>query len=156
MNTRIQALTAGALAAIIASVAIPALTGAQASPARSARVAHARPAASQADQLRAIERRRLRALVDADTATAGGVMAGNFQAVPPSGDPLARKDYLGAWDARLLDGSTPDAAGRAAALEERLCERLQVRAVGSFRVRPRAAARAQRRRRIRVQRAHHR
>ena len=36
MNTRIQALTAGALAAITASVAIPALTGAQASPAHSA------------------------------------------------------------------------------------------------------------------------
>ena len=103
MNTRIQALTAGALAAVAASVAIPALTGAQASPARAARVAHAQPAASQADQLRAIERRRLRALVDADTATAGGVMAENFQAVPPSGDPLARKDYLGAVAAGVID-----------------------------------------------------
>ena len=45
MNTRIQALTAGALAAIAASVAIPALTGAQASSTRSARVAHSRPGA---------------------------------------------------------------------------------------------------------------
>ena len=54
MNTRIQALTAGALAAIAASVAIPALTGAQASPAHSARVAHSRPGASPADQLPAI------------------------------------------------------------------------------------------------------
>lgn len=81
MNTRIQALTAGALAAIAASVAIPALTGAQASPARPA--ARARPGASQADQLRALERRRLHALVDADTATAGALMADDFQAVPP-------------------------------------------------------------------------
>ena len=89
MNTRIQALTAGALAAIAASVAIPALTGAQASPARSAHVAHARPGASQADQLRALERTRLHALVDADTATAGSLMAGDFQAIPPTGDTLA-------------------------------------------------------------------
>ena len=103
MKTRIRALTAGALAAIAASVAIPALTGAQASPAHSARVAHARTGASQADQLRAIERRRLRALVDADTATAGGVMAKDFQAIPPSGDPLARKDYLGAVAAGVID-----------------------------------------------------
>ena len=95
MNTKIQALTAGALAAIAASVAIPALTGAQASPARSARLAHARPGASQADQLRALERKRLHALVDADTATARSLMARDFQAIPPTGDPLRRKDYLG-------------------------------------------------------------
>jgi hypothetical protein len=49
MNTGIRALTAGALAAITASVAISALTGAQASPARSARTrgrAHPRPISS--------------------------------------------------------------------------------------------------------------
>ena len=103
MNTRIRALTAGALAAIAASVAIPALTGAQASPARPADVAHARPGASQASQLRAIERRRLHALVDADTAIARGMMAANFQAIPPSGAPLARKDYLGAVAAGVID-----------------------------------------------------
>lgn len=109
MNTRIRALTAGALAAIPASVAIPALTGAQASPARSANiarsahVAHARTGASQADQLRALERRRLHALVDADTATAGRLMARDFKAIPPSGDPLARKDYLGAVAAGVID-----------------------------------------------------
>jgi Domain of unknown function (DUF4440) len=103
MNTRIRALTAGALAAIGATVAIPALTGAQASPARSAHVTHARPGTSQADLLRALERRRLHALVDADTASAGRLMAGDFQAVPPSGDPLARKDYLGAVAAGVID-----------------------------------------------------
>ena len=84
MNTRIRALTAGALAAITASVAISALTGAQASPARLAQVAHARSGTSQADQLRALERRRLHALVDADTATAGGLMAKGFEAIPPA------------------------------------------------------------------------
>jgi hypothetical protein len=103
VNTRIQALTAGALAAIAASVAIPALTGAHATPTRSAHFAGARHGASLADQLRALERRRLHALVDADTATAGGLMAGDFQAVPPSGDPLAREDYLGAVAAGFID-----------------------------------------------------
>ena len=103
MNTRIQALTAGALAAIAASVAIPALTGAQASPARSAHVAHARPSASQADQLRALERTRLHALVDADTATARSLMAGDFQAITPTGDTLRREDYLGSVAAGVID-----------------------------------------------------
>ena len=51
--------------------------------------------AAQADQLRALERTRLHALVDADTATARGLMAGDFQAIPPTGDPLGREDYLG-------------------------------------------------------------
>jgi hypothetical protein len=103
MTTRIRALTAGALAAITTSVAIPALTGAQASSARSPHVAVARSGTSQADQLRALERRRLHALVDADTATAGGLMAKDFHAIPPSGDPLARKDYLGAVAAGVID-----------------------------------------------------
>ncbi len=103
MTTRIRVLTAGTLAAITASVAIPALTGAQASPARAAHVAHAPSNTSQADQLRALERRRLHALVDADTATAGGLMATDFQAIPPSGDPLERKDYLGAVAAGVIN-----------------------------------------------------
>ncbi len=103
MNTRIQAVTAGALAAIAASVAIPALTGAQASPARTAHVAPARPGASQADQLRALERTRLHALVDADTTTAGRLMAGDFQAVTPTGDTLRRTDYLGSVAAGVID-----------------------------------------------------
>jgi Domain of unknown function (DUF4440) len=103
MNTRIQALTAGALAAVAASVAIPTLTGAQASATRSARVTHAQRSGSQADQLRALERARLHALVDGDTATAGKVMAGDFQAIPPTGDPLARKDYLGSVKSGVID-----------------------------------------------------
>ena len=101
MNTRIQALTAGALAAIAATVAIPALTGAQASPAPPA--AHPRPTASQADQLRTLERTRLHALVDADTTTARKLMAKDFQAIPPTGDTLRRKDYLGSVAAGVID-----------------------------------------------------
>ena len=103
MNNKIGALTAGAITAVAASVAIPPLTGAHTSPARSAHAVRARPAVSQADQLRALERRRLHALVDADAATAGGLMAKDFQAIPPSGDPLARKDYLGAVAAGVID-----------------------------------------------------
>ena len=103
MNTRIQVLTAGALTAIAASVAIPQLTGAQASPARSAHVAHARPSASQANQIPAIERARVHALVDADTATARRVMATDFQAVTPSGDTLSLHDYLGSVAAGVID-----------------------------------------------------
>jgi hypothetical protein len=103
MNTRIRALTAGALAAIAASVAIPALTGAQASPARPAHVVRAQLGASQAERLRAIERTRLHALVDADTTTARRLIASDFQAVTPSGDTLSRADYLGAVAAGVID-----------------------------------------------------
>jgi hypothetical protein len=103
MNPRIQALTAGALAAIAASVAIPALTGAQASPARSAHVARARPVVSRADQLRAIERTRLHALVDADTATARSLIGDDFQLVNPGGGTLSRDEYLGAVAAGVID-----------------------------------------------------
>jgi ketosteroid isomerase-like protein len=103
MTTRIRALAVGAVAAIAASVAIPALTSAQAPPTRSARVTHAQRSRSQADQLRALERARLHALVAGDTTTAGKVMAGDFQAIPPTGDPLARKDYLGTVAAGVID-----------------------------------------------------
>jgi ketosteroid isomerase-like protein len=103
MNTRVRALTAGAVAAIAASVSIPALTGAQTSPARSAHVTHAQPGASRADQLPAIERTRLHALVDADASTARRMMASDFQAVTPSGDTLSLHDYLGAVAAGVID-----------------------------------------------------
>jgi hypothetical protein len=103
MNTRIQAVTAGALAAIAASVAIPAMTGAQASPARSAHVAPAHRDASPARQLRAIERRRLRALVNADTTTARRRIAGDFQLVNPAGGTFSREEYLGGLAAGAID-----------------------------------------------------
>ena len=62
-----------------------------------------RPARSQADQLRTLERRRLHALVDADTQPRAGLMAGRLPGGPPSGDALARKDYLGAVAAGVID-----------------------------------------------------
>jgi hypothetical protein len=103
MNMRTRTLTAGAFAGIAASVAILALTAAQASPPRSAHVGHARSGASRASRVPAIERARLRALVDADTADAGRVMASDFQAVTPSGDTLSLHDYLGSVAAGFID-----------------------------------------------------
>jgi hypothetical protein len=103
MNTGIRALTNGALAATAAAIAIPALIGAEGSPARPAHVAHARSGTSQPDQLRALERRRLHALVDADTATARELMASDFEGVTPTGDTLRRADYLGSVEAGVLD-----------------------------------------------------
>jgi hypothetical protein len=58
---------------------------------------------SDADRLRAIEQNRTQALVDADTATARRLMAGDFQGINPAGDPLSREDLLGAVKAGVLD-----------------------------------------------------
>jgi hypothetical protein len=49
---------------------------------------------SAAHDLRQIERTRLRALVDADTKTAGRLIAADFQLINPGGAPLGRDDYL--------------------------------------------------------------
>jgi hypothetical protein len=51
---------------------------------------------SAAADLRQIERTRLRALVDADTHTAGRLIAPDFQLINPGGASLGRDDYLGA------------------------------------------------------------
>jgi hypothetical protein len=58
---------------------------------------------SQADRLRAIERARIRALVDADTATARSLTADDFQAINPGGVPLSREELLGAVQAGAVD-----------------------------------------------------
>ena len=58
---------------------------------------------SQADQLRAIERTRLHALVVADTTTARRLIADDFQAINPGGATLSRDDYLGAVQAGVID-----------------------------------------------------
>lgn len=58
---------------------------------------------SQADRLRAIERTRLQALVDADTATARTLIADDFQLINPGGAPLSREEYLAAVQAGDID-----------------------------------------------------
>jgi hypothetical protein len=60
-------------------------------------------AGSQADRLRTIEQTRTQALVDADTATAGSLMAGDFQAINPAGVALSKDDLLGGVQAGVVD-----------------------------------------------------
>ncbi|MDN2700838.1 MULTISPECIES: nuclear transport factor 2 family protein [unclassified Janthinobacterium] len=52
--------------------------------------------AAMQDQLRDIERGRLRALVDGDVALARTLHADDFQLVTPIGSLLSREEYLGA------------------------------------------------------------
>ena len=51
-------------------------------------------AQSTADQLRAIERQRLRSLVDADIATATRLHADDFELINPRGGTLNKQQYL--------------------------------------------------------------
>jgi hypothetical protein len=51
-------------------------------------------AKDRADQLRAIERARLRSLVDADMATARRLHADDFELINPVGGTLSKEQYL--------------------------------------------------------------
>lgn len=57
----------------------------------------------QADRLREIEQTRLRALVEADLATAAPLHADDFTLINPAGFPLARDEYLAAVAAGDID-----------------------------------------------------
>jgi hypothetical protein len=59
--------------------------------------------ASDPEQLRALERERVRSLVAADTAAAGRLHASDFQLINPLGGSLSRADYLGAIASGVLD-----------------------------------------------------
>lgn len=50
----------------------------------------------EADQIRAIEHERLRALVEADMEVARQIHANDFQLINPSGESLLREQYLDA------------------------------------------------------------
>ena len=56
-----------------------------------------------ADQLRAIERSRLRALVDADVATARRLHADDFELINPAGGTLSKEQYLRDIASGVLD-----------------------------------------------------
>jgi uncharacterized protein DUF4440 len=58
---------------------------------------------SEADHLRAIERTRLHALVNADTATARRLIADDFQLINPGGSPSSRDEYLDSIRAGDID-----------------------------------------------------
>ena len=60
-------------------------------------------AQAEADDLRSIERQRLRALVEADVASARRLHADDFQLVNPAGGALSREQYLGQIASGELD-----------------------------------------------------
>lgn len=61
------------------------------------------PPMDRADELRSVERRRLRSLVDADGATALELHADDYQLVTPGGHALSRDEYLGDITSRAMD-----------------------------------------------------
>ena len=83
-------LAAVAVALVAAGAVVAASSASSASP-------------SQTERLRAIETTRLRALVDADTATVRNLTAPDFQLINPAGVPLSRDELLGGVDAGALD-----------------------------------------------------
>ena len=93
-KTRTAVLVAG-----LALVLLSAMSVATAS-ARSS----GRPSTSpEAQQLRALERARLRALVGADMPLVNRLLADDFQLIPPPGFPLSRADYIAAVAAGEID-----------------------------------------------------
>jgi len=57
----------------------------------------------QVERLRQMEKKRLQALVDADVAVAGPLMASDFELINPIGEVLSRKDVLGGVGSGALD-----------------------------------------------------
>ena len=57
----------------------------------------------QVERLRQIEKQRLQALVDADVAVAGPLIASDFELINPIGDVLTRKDVIGGVSSGALD-----------------------------------------------------
>src|SRR5688572_1867469 len=60
-------------------------------------------AQKKADELRAIEKERLRSLVDADIATARRLHADDFQLINPNGGTLSKEQYLADIASGALD-----------------------------------------------------
>lgn len=65
----------------------------------------------QAERLRQIERKRLQALVDADVAVAGALIASDFELINPLGEVLTRDALPVAW-ARARSTSCPTRSPR--------------------------------------------
>ncbi len=63
----------------------------------------ARRVLAQAEELRDVERRRLRALVDADEAIAHDLHADDYQLITPGGRTLSKDQYLGDIATRAID-----------------------------------------------------
>ena len=88
------ALVTAVLAALLSSVPVVAATGDHSNGTRKSR---------QVERLRQIEKQRLQALVDADVAVAGPLIASNFELINPLGDVLTRNDVLGGVGSGALD-----------------------------------------------------
>jgi uncharacterized protein DUF4440 len=58
---------------------------------------------AEADHIRAIEHKRLRAMVEANMEVARQLHADDFQLITPTGDPLSREQYLGAVASGEID-----------------------------------------------------
>ena len=58
---------------------------------------------TEADRIRATERQRLRALVEADVKTARQLHANDFQLINPVGESLSKEQYLGGITSGELD-----------------------------------------------------
>jgi hypothetical protein len=93
---RTKVTSALAVAAVVVAVTAVAVVA----PARSAGPPSDSP---EAEQLRAVERLRLEALVDVDMSVVEALHADDFQLVPPPGFELSRDDYLGAVAAGAID-----------------------------------------------------
>jgi hypothetical protein len=59
--------------------------------------------ASDAEQIREIERQRLRSLVDVDLNTARRLHSDDFQLINPAGIPLTKEEYLGVIETGRVD-----------------------------------------------------
>ena len=90
------------LVLLVLVVALVAAT-AVAATAVAGRRSNPRADSSTAEQIRAIERSRLRALVEADMTIARPLHADDFQLINPAGDVLSREDLLGGVAAGDID-----------------------------------------------------
>jgi hypothetical protein len=83
--------------AVVAALLLPAVASAKGERSKGAGKSR------QVERLRQIEKKRLRALVDADVAVAGPLIASDFELINPIGEVLTRNDVLGGVGSGALD-----------------------------------------------------
>jgi len=95
------------------------------------------PGRHAADEIRAAERARLRALVEPDLDTADALHAEDYQLITPGGAVLSKQDYLGAVATGELDYRTFEAVSDVAVRTGehfgvlRYCARIEVSVSGN-------------------------
>jgi hypothetical protein len=85
------------VSAVVAALLLPAVAAAKGDHSKGAGKSR------QVERLRQIEKQRLQALVDADVAVAGALIASDFELINPIGDVLTRDDVLGGVGSGALD-----------------------------------------------------